>query len=164
MTAPTIDATLFRNALGTFPTGVTIMTTALGDEKIGMTISSFNSVSLTPPLILWSIDKRAHSLPAFIEAKHFAVHVLADDQQQLSNLFARQGADKFAQTTTEMSAYGVPLLTHYYARFQCELEHQYQGGDHLIMVGRVLAFDVKSNKEPLVFYAGRYAQLTKELA
>ncbi|QBY04506.1 flavin reductase [Thalassotalea sp. HSM 43] len=161
MTEPGIDPKLFRNALGKFPTGVTIITSKHGDEQIGMTISSFNSVSLNPPLILWSIDKSARSLPAFTDSKNFAVHVLADDQQELSNLFARQGADKFAAASIETGIADVPLLTEYCARFQCEVEHQYDGGDHIIIVGRVLDFDVDEDKDPLVFHSGRYAQLVK---
>ncbi|WNC72224.1 flavin reductase family protein [Thalassotalea psychrophila] len=161
MTKPGIDPIQFRNALGKFPTGVTIVTTKFGDELIGMTISSFNSVSLDPPLILWSIDKGARSLPAFKEANHFAVHVLSEEQQDLSNLFARQGADKFANVELETGIADVPMLSEYCARFQCQVEHQYEGGDHVIIVGRVLDFDAHDGKDPLVFHSGRYAQISK---
>ncbi|TRX54987.1 flavin reductase family protein [Thalassomonas sp. M1454] len=162
MTNPGIDPIQFRNALGKFPTGVTIVTTKFGDELIGMTISSFNSVSLDPPLILWSIDKGARSLPAFKEASNFAVHVLCEDQQEVSNLFARQGADKFANVELETGIGDVPMLKEYSARFQCQVEHQYEGGDHVIIVGRVLDFDAHDCKDPLVFHSGRYAKIASE--
>lgn len=161
MTDPSIDPIKLRNALGKFPTGVTIVTTKFADEFIGMTISSFNSVSLNPPLILWSIDKSARSLPAFQEASQFAVHVLREDQQELSNLFARQGADKFANVELEIGIADVPMLSEYGARFQCQVEHQYEGGDHVIIVGRILDFDAHDGKAPLVFHSGSYAQISK---
>lgn len=157
MTSPVTDSKAFRFALGKFPTGVTIITckTASG-ENVGMTASSFNSVSLEPPLILWSIDKNSYSLKAFTECTHFAVHVLHQGQVEQSNLFASQGVDKFSQVETEVGIENLPLLTDFNARFQCMTEHQYEGGDHIIIVGRVLDFEA-NDKAPLVFHAGRYA-------
>jgi flavin reductase (DIM6/NTAB) family NADH-FMN oxidoreductase RutF len=156
---PIFDSREFRQTLGCFPTGVTIITclTATG-EPVGMTASSFNSVSLDPPLVLWSIDKRALSLQAFTQAKHYAIHVLAGHQQDLSNQFARQGADKFSGVSVTEGIAGVPLLTEYCARFQCQTEHQYEGGDHIILVGRVLDFKA-TEYNPLLFHRGRYALL-----
>lgn len=159
MQAPMIDSREFRQALGQFPTGVTIITckTEAG-ESVGMTASSFNSVSLEPPLVLWSIAKSAWSLAAFSQSQHFAIHVLAAHQQDLSNQFARQGADKFHGIKLQEGLGGAPLLPDYCARFQCQMLHQYDGGDHLILVGQVLDFCSKP-QAPLVFHSGRYARL-----
>ena len=149
----------FRNALGSFATGVTIIT-ALGKngQKIGMTANSFNSVSLDPALVLWSIDKQSNCFEDFIAADAFAIHVLAEDQQSLSNLFAKTGADRFANIDSVEGISGVPLLPHYSACFQCVAEHQYDGGDHMILVGKVVEFTDNGHK-PLVFHRGKYVAL-----
>jgi flavin reductase (DIM6/NTAB) family NADH-FMN oxidoreductase RutF/DNA-binding MarR family transcriptional regulator len=151
------DTRAFRTALGSFATGVTIVTTrgaAAGD--IGITANSFNSVSLDPPMILWSLSRRALSLDAFLQCTHFAVHVLAADQDQLSQRFATAGADKFADLQIERGAGEAPLLAGCSARFQCRTAFKYEGGDHIIFVGEVLTFDAYQ-KPPLLFHAGRYA-------
>lgn len=159
MQDPVIDSREFRQTLGRFPTGVTIITClTAGGEQVGMTASSFNSVSLDPPLVLWSIDKRAWSLQAFTAARHYAVHVLAEYQQELSNQFARQGVDKFRGVALAEGIAGVPLLTDFCARFQCRTVHQYDGGDHIILVGQVLDFTA-TDHSPLLFHCGRYARL-----
>ena len=152
----TID---FRNALGSFTTGITIVT-ALGrdGQKIGMTVNSFNSVSLDPALVLWSIARDANCFEDFIAAKSFAIHVLAADQQDISNRFAKSGEDKFAGIKCSLGRSSVPILPHYSACFQCDLEHQYAGGDHIILVGKVLEFSDKGHK-PLVFYRGQYSAI-----
>ncbi|TKB46191.1 flavin reductase family protein [Thalassotalea mangrovi] len=161
MIQPEIDPREFRSALGKFPTGVTIITTKNdNDEYIGITASSFNSVSLNPPLILWSIDKNARSLSSFPNDGHYAVHVLNEQQQELSNTFARQGADKFSGLEVTEGIAGVPLLAGVCGRFQCKCEHQYDGGDHIIMVGRVLNYETCDNHKPLVFHSGNYARVT----
>jgi flavin reductase (DIM6/NTAB) family NADH-FMN oxidoreductase RutF len=149
----TID---FRNALGSFTTGITIVT-ALGrdGQKIGMTVNSFNSVSLDPALVLWSIARDANCFEDFINAKSFAIHILSADQQDISNRFAKSGEDKFAGIESSEGLSGVPILPHYSACFQCNLEHQYEGGDHIILVGKVLKF-VDNGHDPLVFYRGQY--------
>jgi 3-hydroxy-9,10-secoandrosta-1,3,5(10)-triene-9,17-dione monooxygenase reductase component len=153
-----IDPKEFRNALGSFATGVTIITThseLQGDA--GVTANSFNSVSINPPLVLWSIAKTSGSLKAFTGADHFAVHILAVDQQELSNRFAQRGADKFADLTVQRGDGYVPLLEGCSARFQCRSAYQYEGGDHVIIVGEVIAHDHRS-APPLLFHGGRYAQ------
>jgi len=146
----------FRNALGSFATGVTVIT-ALGQDgqKVGMTANSFNSVSLDPALVLWSVGRDANCFEDFIAAKAFAIHVLAADQQDLSNRFAKSGADKFADIDCSKGVSGVPILPHYSACFQCTIEHQYEGGDHVILVGRVVEYSDK-DLEPLLFYRGKY--------
>lgn len=163
MQVPVIDPAEFRRALGQFPTGVTIITCkSAAGEYIGVTASSFSSVSLDPPLVLWSIAKSAWSLDKFSQSKHFAIHVLGAHQRELSVQFARQGADKFDGISLQEGLGGAPLLSDYCARFQCEMLHQYEGGDHLILVGRVLEFRSKP-QAPLVFHCGRYAQLEEAL-
>jgi 3-hydroxy-9,10-secoandrosta-1,3,5(10)-triene-9,17-dione monooxygenase reductase component len=152
-----IDATAFRNALGAFATGVTIVTTRDGvGSDVGLTANSFNSVSLDPPMVLWSLAKTSMSLSAFTQASHFAVHILASDQEMLSNRFAKRGVDKFADLDLERGEAGIPLLIGCGARFQCRTTFQYEGGDHIIFVGEVIAFD-HSHREPLLFHRGRYA-------
>jgi 3-hydroxy-9,10-secoandrosta-1,3,5(10)-triene-9,17-dione monooxygenase reductase component len=152
-----ISSRQFRNALGAFATGVTIVTTRnRPGEDIGLTANSFNSVSLEPPMVLWSLAKSSHSLPAFLESGYFAVHVLSSSQEDLSLTFATRGADKFAGLTLERGKNGIPLLAGCSARFQCRAAFNYEGGDHVIFVGEVEAFD-HFNRPPLVFHSGRYA-------
>lgn len=147
----------FRDALSSFATGVTIVTATDADNNpVGMTASSFNSVSTEPPLILWSVTKTAQSAPAFKAAEHFAVHVLATDQTDLSNKFAKSGADKFGDTSYSIDAAGVPILDNTAARFDCKTWEIYEGGDHWIIVGEVLAIE-SAKKEGLVFGGGTYA-------
>jgi len=152
-----IDPKAFRNALGAFATGITIVTTH-GDDcgDVGVTANSFNSVSLEPPMILWSLARRALSLPAFLANPCFAVHVLAADQDELSQRFAMQGKDKFSGLAVGRGEGGVPLLDGCAARFQCRTAFRYEGGDHIIIVGEVLSFEAWG-RPPLVYHAGRYA-------
>ncbi|WP_024538335.1 flavin reductase family protein [Comamonas badia] len=152
-----IDARELRNALGHFATGVTVVTT-LGPagERIGVTVNSFAALSLDPPLVLWSLARKSWSLPAFQAAGHFCIHVLAHDQQAVSDRFARAGEDKFAGMEIGEGLGGVPLLPGCMAVFQCAVEHRYEGGDHTILVGRVGRLTTRSTA-PLLFYRGRYA-------
>ena len=151
------NRTEFRKALGAFATGVTIVTTLdANEEPVGVTASSFNSVSLDPPLVLWSLAKKSHSRDAFCSSGHFAIHVLADTQEDLSNKFARFGADKFDGTAWSSGSLRSPLLADYAAVFECKTRHLYEGGDHLILVGEVVAFDAR-DRAPLLFHSGRYA-------
>lgn len=155
------DAREFRKALGTFATGVTIITTRAADgAPLGLTVNSFNSVSLNPPLVLWSLENSALSLPVFQQAQHWAVHVLSADQEELSGRFARRGANKFAGLALEQGIGDLPLLTGCTARFECRNAFQYDGGDHVIFVGEVQRFD-RSDAPPLVFHGGRYAHATR---
>ncbi|MEE1866026.1 MULTISPECIES: flavin reductase family protein [Pseudomonas] len=159
MATPNIgfDPQAFRNALGTFTTGVTIITTQAEDgSPVGITANSFNSVSLNPPLVLWSLSKKARSLPVFSTGKHWNVHVLSTEQESLSGRFATQGEDKFAEIQFDSGISEAPLLQDCTARFQCRTAFQYEGGDHVIFVGEVLAFD-HSERAPLAFQSGQYA-------
>ena len=155
----TFDQTELRSALGSFATGVTIITTRGADGRdYGLTANSFNSVSLDPPLVLWSLNRNSASLAAFMASESFAVHVLAADQQPLSNRFARKGEDKFAGLSLARGLDGAPLLEGCAARFECRSRHRYEGGDHWIFVGEVAAFR-HCHKPPLVFHGGRYEVL-----
>lgn len=161
-TASGFDSRAFRNTLSTFTTGVTIITTRSPEgEPIGITANSFNAVSLDPPLVLWSLAKTARSLPAYTSSKHWAVHILAASQQDLSDRFARSGENKFDGVAVETGLGEVPLLSGCTSLLQCETVHCYEGGDHLIFVGRVLDFR-RSDNPPLVFQAGKYAVATRK--
>lgn len=153
------DTRAFRRALGNFATGVTVVTAATASgRKVGVTANSFNSVSLDPPLILWSIDKRSNSHAVFEEASHFAVNVLAADQIDLSNNFARPKEDRFAQIEYEPGEGGSPLFADCSARFHCEKYQQVDGGDHWIMLGKVIAFD-DFGRSPLLYHQGAYSMV-----
>ncbi len=154
----------FRGALGAFATGVTIVTSRDAEGKdVGLTANSFNSVSLDPPMVLWSLAKTSASLPAFMTNDHFAVHVLAADQQALSDKFSRRGIDKFAELPVTRGVGDVPLLDGCSARFQCRTAYRYEGGDHMIFVGEVHEFD-HLDHAPLVFHAGKYGKVLPRIA
>jgi 3-hydroxy-9,10-secoandrosta-1,3,5(10)-triene-9,17-dione monooxygenase reductase component len=151
------DTRAFRDALGSFATGVTVITTRAADgSPVGLTANSFNSVSLEPPMVLWSLARASRSLPAFEQASHWAVHVLGADQEAVSNRFARRGEDKFAGLPVERGEGDVPLLRGCAARFECRGAFRYDGGDHVIFVGEVVRF-ARGAAVPLVFHAGQYA-------
>jgi len=153
-----------RAALGTFATGVTIVTTRDREGRdVGLTANSFNSVSLDPPMVLWSLAKNAASLAAFMDATHFAVHVLAFDQENLSLRFAVRGAQKFDSLALERGVAGIALLPGCSARFQCRTAFRYEGGDHMIFVGRVETFD-HSDRPPLLYHGGGYALAVRKEA
>lgn len=150
----------FRETLGRFPTGVTIVT-ALSPEglPIGVTISSFNSVSLDPPLILWSLSTNSPKLEAFRRAQRYAVNVLASGQRDLSNRFASRAEDRFADVSVHSGIDDTPLIDGCCAWFECTQEAQHPGGDHLIFVGRVERFAQGKNEAPLVFFDGAYHRI-----
>jgi 3-hydroxy-9,10-secoandrosta-1,3,5(10)-triene-9,17-dione monooxygenase reductase component len=147
----------FRKALGAFATGVTIITTvdASGND-VGVTVSSFNSVSLEPPLVLWSLARTSALFDAFAAAQHFAIHILAGEQDSLAVRFSRKGIDRFANLKVERGAGGVALLADCVARFECRSAAQYEGGDHAIFLGEVLNFESHAH-EPLLFKHGHFA-------
>jgi 3-hydroxy-9,10-secoandrosta-1,3,5(10)-triene-9,17-dione monooxygenase reductase component len=160
--AEPIDKRAFRNALGAFTTGVTVVTTCdAAGHDVGLTVNSFNSVSLEPPLVLWSLARSSGSLPAFLQAEHFAVHILAADQEPMSNRFAQRGADKFSGIDLARGEGGVPLLPGCSARFRCRTAFRHEGGDHEIFVGEVLGFEA-FERAPLVFHKGGYAVAVKK--
>jgi flavin reductase (DIM6/NTAB) family NADH-FMN oxidoreductase RutF len=158
----TFDDRRFRDALGAFPTGVAIITglTAAG-ERVGMTVSSFNSVSLSPPLVLFSVARRAASFASWCDMPRYAVNILSQQQEQLSNRFARSGADKWTDVLVQDGATGLPVLPNALAVFECEAHARHEGGDHEIFIGRVVALRTSVHKQdlPLLFFGGRYRRL-----
>lgn len=154
-----IEHRALRDALGAFATGVTVVTALDPDGRaIGLTVNSFNTVSLEPPLILWSLSLASPSLEAFRKARHFAVNMLAADQQAVSERFAQRNSDKFADIDWREGHGGVPLLSGCCANLECRNEAQHAGGDHLIFIGRVENC-TRQDKAPLVFHGGRYRAL-----
>ncbi|MEO0998209.1 MAG: flavin reductase family protein [Pseudomonadota bacterium] len=151
----TFDSRAFRHALGCFATGVTVVTCCDPDgAPVGVTANSFSSVSLDPPLVLWSLSRRSGSFEAFNRADCFAVHLLKQNQIDVSNNFARTG-DKFREIAYRIDA-KAPILDERLALFRCDTEYRYEGGDHIIFVGRVRAFEF-GDDEPLLFAQGEYA-------
>lgn len=152
-----------RAALGSFATGVAIVTTCTeGGEWVGLTINSFSSVSLDPPLVLWSLDLKSPSLSFFEKASHYAVNVLAADQEELSNRFASRIPDKFAGLDCVEGLAGVPLLPGCLAWFECALDVTYPAGDHLILIGHIDRFahdKAKTPAESLIFQGGGYRRI-----
>lgn len=158
----TTEAKSLRNALGAFATGVTIVTTRRSDgADVGLTANSFSSVSLDPPMVLWSLGKTSSSIESFRAASHFAVHILAADQDALSSQFASKGTDRFAGLELGRGRDDIPLLRECAARFECRTAFQYEGGDHVIFVGEVLDF-THSDRPPLVFHGGRYGLILRK--
>ena len=150
-----MDQAGFRKALGRFATGVTIVTTRDREGKpFGVTANSFNSVSLDPPMVLWSLARSSQSMAVFETAERFAVHVLGENQRELSNRFASRGTDKFAGLA--INSDDIPLLAPFAARFVCRTAYRYEGGDHIIFVGEVERCARDEHAQPLIFHGGRY--------
>ena len=147
-----------RDAMGSFATGVTIVTTMTDRGPLGMTVSSFASVSLDPPLVLWSPARKSARFPAFEAASHFAVHILSEDQKNLAELFAKTGIEAFDDLDYTLGMGDVPLLEGCAARFECSHSAGHDGGDHLIMVGEVLRIQACDNPS-LVFYRGQFGAI-----
>jgi flavin reductase (DIM6/NTAB) family NADH-FMN oxidoreductase RutF len=157
-----IDAREFRNAMGCFATGVTIITTVdAKGELFGVTANSFSSLSLDPPLALFCLDLKAMSLDAFNSATHFNINILADSQQELSTHFAKSGTDKWTGMNYELSESGCPVLPGCVSMLECRKRDMHEGGDHVIIVGEVENFSNESDgKQPLLFYRGQYKGLS----
>ena len=154
---PSFSAPEFRAALGMFATGVSIVTArAVDGQVIGLTANSFNSVSLTPPLVLWSLSRAAASLPVFSAGSHYAINVLAAEQKLLAERFATRGADRWNGVTFEEGAGGAPLLHGAAATFECINRSRYEEGDHIIVVGEVERCSHRAGASPLLFHGGRY--------
>lgn len=154
---PSFDATMLRGAFGRFATGLTVVTAASEDGPVGITANSFSSVSLDPPLVLWSIARSSRRFDAFAGARFQAIHILGAGQIDLSRRFFRDGRD-FAGLDTEPGLGGVPLIKGALALLECEIVSRMDCGDHLVLIGHVRAMET-SDGEPLVFAAGRYGTL-----
>ncbi len=158
------DSLEFRRALGAFATGITVITLLDGDGKFqGLTVNSFNSVSLDPPLILWSLARETPDFKLFAGVRRFAVNILAQDQIDISQRFATPSADKFADIEVSLGFDGVPLIAGCNAALECRTETTHPGGDHLIFIGRVERIH-NSEGAPLLYHQGRYMALGGELA
>ncbi len=154
------DSRTLRDALGCFGTGVTVVTTQNADgEPVGLTANSFTSVSLDPELLLVCLAKSASSLSAFQQSDHFAVNVLHIGQQLISNRFAMRGEDRFAETECESWESGVPIISGSLASFECEKYAMHDGGDHEMLVGRVLRVRYDPRRDPLLYFRGKYRRL-----
>lgn len=155
--AGAVDGRALRRTLGQFATGVTVVTAAHPEtgEIVGMTANSFSSVSLDPPLVLWSIVREAKSLPVFLQASHFAINILSEEQLDHSNRFSKPGSDKFAEVAWHPGVGGAPVLEGTAGVFECSRHAEHDGGDHIIMVGKVERF-ARYERPGLVFARGRY--------
>lgn len=155
-----IDQTLFRQVMGHFASGVTVVTTACAGELAGLTVSSFASLSLTPTLIMIGIGNSAATQPLIIRAQQFAVNILAEDQEHLSRRFASTTLEKFIPGTYDLSARGLPLLRGVLATLECTISNTFAGGDHTIFVGEVEAAQVFKGC-PLIYYRSGYHQFSR---
>ncbi|MBR0832227.1 flavin reductase [Bradyrhizobium manausense] len=154
--SPRVETDGFRRSLAEFATGVTVITTSVDGERFGLTSNSFASVSLDPPLVLWSIRRESKSFAAFTACSHFAVNILAEDQIELSQRFARSGPDKFRELDCLAGEGDAPLFATAAASFECVCRQTYDGGDHLILIGEVLRYS-RYERRPLLFVKGGYA-------
>ena len=165
-TPPDFDAAHFRHALSQFATGVTVVTTRSEGRPgtpafVGVTASSFNSVSLDPPLVLWSLGTQANSFPLFHAGSHYVINILAAEQLDLCKRFATLKGDRFANIDYRLSPTGLPILAQSLAWFECHNRSRYDEGDHVIFVGEVERCGViDADGAPLVFHRGGFSSLT----
>lgn len=153
---------LFRDALGHFATGVAIVTArGVDGAALGLTINSFASVSLDPPLVLWSLDRASDRFATLMKAGHFCVNILGDEHRALSQRLSRKGESALDAGEVREGVEHLPILKTAIAHFECRVEHRHDGGDHVIFVGRVVDFGHKAHGNPLVYYRGRYRALNE---
>jgi flavin reductase (DIM6/NTAB) family NADH-FMN oxidoreductase RutF len=159
-----VDTWDFKQAVGAFTTGVTVVTTCDdAGSRYGLTANSFASVSLEPPLVLFCVDLRAPSLDGFARSQHFAINVLAADQEEIAKRFARSAEDKFAGLHWRVGIFGAPLLDRCIAHIECKLEHMLESGDHAIVIGRVHRVKFYAG-EPLTFHRSRFGTVVADTA
>ena len=155
-----VDEAEFRAALSRFATGVVIVTARDREGRSSaITVNAFTSVSLDPPLVLFCLGKSAFKFGVFAETDAFAINILGTDQQALSDRFAREADDDFSDVSVGELATGSPVLTGCLAALDCETETRHEAGDHLIIVGRVKALDMRSGGCPLLYFDSRYAEI-----
>lgn len=158
-----IDNREFRNAVGCFATGITVITTLDADgAPVGITANSFSSLSLDPPLVLFCLDIGSSSFEAFHRNRHFAVNVLGEAQEELSSNFAQSNVDKWDGVAYETWETGCPVLDGCLANLECDIDSVIEGGDHVIIVGKVvrMRYDEEASGRPLLYYRGRYGQIS----
>jgi flavin reductase (DIM6/NTAB) family NADH-FMN oxidoreductase RutF len=162
--ADAIDPVRLRRAFGMFATGVTIISADHpAHGLIGVTVNSFTSVSLDPPLILFSLARTSFTLQPLLEAPSFVVNVLRDGQRALSHRFAHSAGDKWDGLSWRPAASGAPILAGGIAHFECVHHAQYDGGDHLVLLGRVVGMDTDADGEPLLYFHSRYRSIGEEI-
>ena len=155
--APSFDTAAFRGALGMFATGVTIVTARSADGTlVGLTANSFNSVSLTPPLVLWSLSQHAASMAVMRHTTHYAINILSAEQQALAMTFASKDTNRWAGVSFELGRSGAPLLHGAVAHFECFNRSRYSEGDHVIFVGEVEHCQHQSGAAPLLYHGGKF--------
>jgi len=154
---PSFTSAQFRAALGMFATGVTIITAQGSDGvRVGLTASSFNSVSLEPPLVLWSLARQARTMPVFGRGSHYAINILAAEQRAVAEQFASRRADRFHGIAFREGRCGAPVLEGAAAVFECFNRSRYEEGDHVIFVGQVEHCERRAGASPLIYHGGRY--------
>ena len=157
---PSADANSFRGALGAFVTGVTVVTTDSPEGPVAIVANSFASVSLDPPLVLWSPAKASHRFEHFAGSRRFAIHVLGADQRDICAAVLKSKTS-VAQMDTTASHCGMPLINGALATFECNLEATHDGGDHMIVIGRVTKAHHRPG-DPLVFHGGKYGSFHQD--
>ncbi|MGY3726878.1 MULTISPECIES: flavin reductase family protein [Cobetia] len=162
--APTIDSASFREALGHFASGITIITTQVDEEPIGFTCQSFYSVSMNPPLVSFSVKASSFSYPKIRQAERFAVNILSSEQSHVSTQFAMRGADKWQGIDWQLSPLGNPVINDSLHWLDCKIHAEHPAGDHLIVIGEVkgLNLDVGATARPLLYFKGKYGGLAGE--
>jgi len=155
------DTRAFRTALGCFPTGVAVITATTDTAPMGITVNSFTSVSLDPPLVLWCLDKHSDRYKVFTKAKGYTISVLGTEHESVSSRLAKQGEHRLDGVGLIETKLGPPALADSLAVFECAAEAVHEGGDHAILVGRVLRFHRHDAGAPLVFFKGRYGALAE---
>lgn len=154
----------FRDSMGLFATGIAIATTSCDGERVGVTVNSFASVSVDPPLVLFSVARTLRSFAFFERAEGFTINVLRQDQKDLSSRFARPGEDKWSGVDSRPGAHGGVVICPSLASFDCQTHQRYDGGDHLILVGRVVALESTAVCEPLIYFRSAYHGITRNLS
>ncbi|KMY55260.1 oxygenase [Bacillus sp. FJAT-27231] len=155
--------TMFKEVMGNYPTGVTIVTGVTEDgTPVGLTVNSFASVSLDPLMVLWSIDHGVSTIKAFTEGGKFAVHVLAGEQQELCKTFATKGVDRFSQCKWEMSENGLPIIDGAFGVFECETFKAIEAGDHTVLIGNVTNIRLDKEKDPMLYHRRCFGPIPAE--
>jgi flavin reductase (DIM6/NTAB) family NADH-FMN oxidoreductase RutF len=154
-----IDTLSLRNALGTFATGVAIVTTVNDDVHVGMTVNSFSSVSLDPPLVLWSLQRSSDCYEIFNQAHHYSVNVLSQSQQDQSTYYAKKNQHILLKDEYRLGRTGSPILKGSMSYFECKTIQRIDAGDHVILLSEVCDFEVNDTQKPLIFHASHYREL-----
>ncbi|AZV41412.1 flavin reductase family protein [Peribacillus asahii] len=153
---------LFKEVMGNYPTGVTVLTTTdKGGNPVGLTVNSFASVSLDPLLVLWSIDHKVSTIDSFVNGEKFAVHILAGDQQDVCKNFASKNVDRFSTCEWKVSEHNLPIIEGVFAVLQCETFQTIEAGDHTILIGKVVDIQIEQ-KEPMLYHRRHFDSIPPE--